>query len=305
MKVLIVDDNVAVQGILRDILEEEGHDIHVASSVDEAVSDLEGSHPDIVMLDTWVGDEDGMRLISRAHEVDEDMVLNVILIKSASEQVPKDNPYIKGYLDKPFMTADVLTVLRETRDRIEDTRPVSVSKKRRGPLLRKRKVERIPVPSTNIMDETVRFGTSYVMFETAPDAVYRFAGLFNPTAYDVLIITSDKVKAVRQRFESERIEVVSMTATHKAGAMDILNLGSLVALVRGFVSGHDRPVVVIDNFSTLVEANGLNKVLVMLHELTGDRTRETTFVASVDPSILTDKDRNIILHEMKQFNFRK
>ncbi|MGN0098087.1 MAG: response regulator, partial [Candidatus Methanomethylophilaceae archaeon] len=71
MKVLIVDDNVAVQEIIQDILLHEGYakaDVKCVSSVDEAVSRIGDFQPDIIMLDTWVGDEDGLRVVSRCRE---------------------------------------------------------------------------------------------------------------------------------------------------------------------------------------------------------------------------------------------
>ena len=129
MKILIVDDNVAVQEIIKDILAEEGHDAHVASSVDEAVLKIGSFDPDIVMLDTWVGNEDGLRVINRCRENREDRPLNVILIKSLGEQVPKDNPYIRGYIDKPFKSTDVLTVLKNVIDIIRTEEEQNSGKK--------------------------------------------------------------------------------------------------------------------------------------------------------------------------------
>ena len=65
MKILIVDDNVAVQEIIRDILVERDHNVRMASTVDEAVEKIKSFEPDVVMLDSWVGDEDGMHASSR------------------------------------------------------------------------------------------------------------------------------------------------------------------------------------------------------------------------------------------------
>ena len=120
MKILIVDDNVAVQEIIQDILLDEGYakdDVKRVSSVDEAVSKVGDFQPDIIMLDTWVGDEDGLRVISRCKENLGEVPLNIILIKSASEQVPRDNPYIKGFIDKKIKSTDVLKALKDVTER--------------------------------------------------------------------------------------------------------------------------------------------------------------------------------------------
>lgn len=52
MKALIVDDNVAIQEIIRDILSERGHIVRLASTVDEAVEKVKSFEPDVVMLDS-------------------------------------------------------------------------------------------------------------------------------------------------------------------------------------------------------------------------------------------------------------
>mgnify|MGYP000787373781 FL=1 len=96
MKILIVDDNVAVQEIIRDILAERSHNVRLASTVDEAVEKIKTFEPDVVMLDSWVGDEDGMHVISRTKEEMPNFDLKVILIKSSGELAPTDNPNIKG-----------------------------------------------------------------------------------------------------------------------------------------------------------------------------------------------------------------
>lgn len=306
VKVLIVDDNVAVQEIIRDILVEEGYDVHVASGTEEAVQKIESFQPDIILLDSWVGDGDGIRVITRYHEEHEDEDLNVVLIKSSSEQVPKDNPFIKGHIDKPFKSTDVIAVMRDTIDIIAAEQATVSKKKRKHKVEEKRglfrkKRDRIPEPETDLEEEGVDFGSSYIIFESGSDGVYNFIGLFQPSVYDILIVSSDKEKAVRERFSYGDMDIISMSTTQKSRSMDIHGLGSLLVEINKFVDGHDKPVVAIDNLRDMVEADGLNYVLVFLHQMIGGRSKPCTFVASIDLEMLTDKDRNIILHDMRQY----
>lgn len=307
MKILIVDDNVAVQEIIKDILAGEDHDAHVASSVEEAVSKFESFDPDVIMLDTWVGDEDGLRVIGRCREVSPDKPLNVILIKSGSEQVPKDNPYIKGYIDKPFKSTDVLAALKEVTDVMsteeeQTTSKKTKKKKKTGGLFRK-KDERIQMATADITEEGLAYGDSYVIFEDVPKDIYSFVGLFNPDTYSILVVSSDRAKVVQERFDSSRIKVVSLTHAQRSNTMDIHGLGSLLVYINEFIKTHTRPVVVFDNFSDMVVTEGLNNVLVMFHQMIRGPADEVTFAVSVDPSILTVKDRNILLHDMRQYRF--
>lgn len=59
MKILIVDDNVAIQEIVRDVLSDEGYLIRTAGTIQEAIAKTADFLPDVVILDSWVGDEEG------------------------------------------------------------------------------------------------------------------------------------------------------------------------------------------------------------------------------------------------------
>ena len=184
MKILIVDDNVAVQEIIQDILLDEGYakdDVKRVSSVDEAVSKVGDFQPDIIMLDTWVGDEDGLRVISRCKENLGEVPLNIILIKSASEQVPRDNPYIKGFIDKPFKSTDVLKALKDVTEIIIREEEQNSEKKRKRKesksLFRKKEKKKVEMSSVDIGDRGLSFGTSYMIYEPEPEKIYSFIGL--------------------------------------------------------------------------------------------------------------------------------
>ena len=73
--------------------------------------------------------------------------------------------------------------------------------------------------------------------------------------------------------------------------------------VNDVVKMHQFPVVVFDNFADLVEADGLNNILVFFHQMISGSTDEATFVVSVDDSQLTDKDKNILKLDFKLHNF--
>ena len=300
MKVLIVDDNVAVQEIIKDILGGQGYTTLVASTVDEAVEIYVSSPPQIVLLDTWVGDEDGLRMISGVREAGLDGGLNIILIKSSSELVPKDNPYIKGFIDKPFKSSDVLEIMRSTEAKIEMVPEAPVKKKHS--LFRRRKEPKIQNTGKDLNEQGIVYGRSYVFFEPEPDRIYRFMGMFDHKVYRMLVVTTDKVKAIKERLDYGGIEVLSLTSGRRSGTIDVSRLGSLMAYVKEFISNTRSPVVVFDCIDEITDAAGLNDTLVMLHQLIQAYGGLCTFVVSMDPSKLTDKDRSILQHDMRQFN---
>ena len=309
MKILIVDDNEAVQEIIRDILVERDHNVRLASTVDEAVEKIKSFEPDVVMLDSWVGDEDGMRVISRSKEEAPNLDLRVILIKTASEVAPTDNPYIKGWVNKPFKSSDILDAIEEMKiseaaaevaETQRKTRIKQRQKKERGGLLHRKKPQVEEVP--DLAESGIVFGRSYVMFEPDPEKIYDFVSRFNTGEYDLLIITSDRAKAIKERFSYVSLEVVPLTSSGRSGSMEIQGLGSLMVRVFNFIDEKERPVVVFDTFGDIVEANGINQSLVMLRQLMSGATKDCTFAVSVDAAPLTDKDRGILLHDMQNYD---
>lgn len=309
MKILIVDDNEAVQEIIRDILVERDHNVRLASTVDEAVEKIKSFEPDVVMLDSWVGEEDGMRVISRSKEEAPNLDLRVILIKTASEVAPTDNPYIKGWVNKPFKSSDILDAIEEMKiseaaaevaETQRKTRIKQRQKKERGGLLHRKKPQVEEVP--DLAESGIVFGRSYVMFEPDPEKIYDFISRFNTGEYDLLIITSDRAKAIKERFSYVSLEVVPLTSSGRSGSMEIQGLGSLMVRVFNFIDEKERPVVVFDTFGDIVEANGINQSLVMLRQLMSGATKDCTFAVSVDAAPLTDKDRGILLHDMQNYD---
>ncbi len=302
MKILIVDDNVAVQEIIRDILAERGHNVRTASTVDETVEKIRSFEPDVVMLDSWVDNEDGMHVVSRTREELPNFDLKVILIKSSSELVPTDNPDIKGWVDKPFKSSDILDALERLKlseAEAEAERKKSryrVRKKEKRFLNRKRVGKTEPLQA--LSESGIVFGLSYVMFEPEPKKVYKFVSSFDTLEYSVLIVTSDRAKAIKERFSYVSVEVIQLTSSERAGTMDIRGLGSLMVRISQFIEENSQPVVVFDTFGDIIEANGINTSLLMLRQLMVGTTGTCTFALSVDSAPLTDKDRGILLHDM-------
>lgn len=309
MKILIVDDNVAVQEIIRDILAERGHIVRLASTVDEAVEKIKSFEPDVVMLDSWVGDEDGMHVVSRTREELPNFDLKVILIKSSSELAPTDNPNIKGWVDKPFKSSDILDAIEDLKvseaeaveaeaERKKSRRRYKQARRQSGGGFLHRSKGSKPEPTPDLSESGIEFGRSYVMFEPEPEKVYEFVSSFDTREYGILIVTSDKAKAIKERFSYVSMEVIQLTSSGRAGTMDIQALGSLMVRVQQFIADRPKPVVVFDTFGDIIEANGMNTSLLMLRQLMTGKEGVCTFAVSVDSTPLTDKDRGILLHDM-------
>src|SRR3954466_5244300 len=61
--ILVVDDEVGIRELLSEILADEGHQVSVADSAGEARRQRERQRPDLVLLDIWMPDTDGVTLL--------------------------------------------------------------------------------------------------------------------------------------------------------------------------------------------------------------------------------------------------
>ncbi len=62
-KILVVDDEIGIRELLSEILRDEGHDVLLAENAAAARAARNGARPDLVLLDIWMPDTDGITLL--------------------------------------------------------------------------------------------------------------------------------------------------------------------------------------------------------------------------------------------------
>ena len=62
-QILVVDDEVGIRELLSEILSDEGHQVRVAQNATEARQARGRARPDLVLLDIWMPDTDGITLL--------------------------------------------------------------------------------------------------------------------------------------------------------------------------------------------------------------------------------------------------
>ncbi len=62
-RILVVDDEADIRGLLKEILSEEGYEVEVAADAGQARSSRASQVPDLVLLDIWMPDTDGITLL--------------------------------------------------------------------------------------------------------------------------------------------------------------------------------------------------------------------------------------------------
>ena len=61
--ILVVDDEADIRGLLKEILSEEGYEVDVAANAAQARASRARQVPDLVLLDIWMPDVDGITLL--------------------------------------------------------------------------------------------------------------------------------------------------------------------------------------------------------------------------------------------------
>ena len=61
--ILVVDDELGIRALLSEILTDEGHTVELAENAAQARQVREGLRPDLVLLDIWMPDVDGITLL--------------------------------------------------------------------------------------------------------------------------------------------------------------------------------------------------------------------------------------------------
>jgi UDP-3-O-[3-hydroxymyristoyl] N-acetylglucosamine deacetylase len=115
-KVLIIDDEKAILDSLSSILEDEGFQVFKATDGKEGLGLFERENPEIVLLDVWMPEMDGLQVLKEIRKKDQNAMVIVIsghgTISTAVEAV-KIGAY--DFLEKPLSIDKVLEVISRGR----------------------------------------------------------------------------------------------------------------------------------------------------------------------------------------------
>jgi DNA-binding NtrC family response regulator len=137
--VLVVDDETGIRELLTEILNDEGYNVDAAENAQQARQYRQKSRPDLVLLDIWMPDIDGISLL-REWQTTQQLDMPVLMmsghatIESALEATRIG---AVGYLEKPISMAKLLksievslntpfkpvTTIQEPEVHIEDEQP--------------------------------------------------------------------------------------------------------------------------------------------------------------------------------------
>lgn len=111
-KILIVDDERAIRRFLRASLTANGYTILEAASGAEAIQILTEDHPDLVILDIGLPDQDGIQVTRLLREWSEIPVIILSVRDQEGDKIAALDAGADDYLTKPFGVGELLARIR-------------------------------------------------------------------------------------------------------------------------------------------------------------------------------------------------
>jgi two-component system, NtrC family, nitrogen regulation response regulator NtrX len=128
-QILVVDDEVGIRELLSEILTDEGHDVRVAESAATARQMRDEARPDLVLLDIWMPDTDGITLL-KEWAAGGQLTMPVIMMSghgTIDTAVEATKVGALDFLEKPIGMQKLLTAISHGLERGQKRLPVGPS----------------------------------------------------------------------------------------------------------------------------------------------------------------------------------
>jgi two-component system, NtrC family, nitrogen regulation response regulator NtrX len=112
--VLVVDDEPDIRDLVKDILEDEGYQVDIAENGEVAKEKLRQRRPDVLLLDIWMPDIDGITILKQLTENEETLSFPVIMMSGhGTIETAVESTRLGAYdfLEKPLSLAKLLLTI--------------------------------------------------------------------------------------------------------------------------------------------------------------------------------------------------
>src|SRR3954447_1172740 len=117
--ILVVDDEADIRGLLKEILSEEGYDVDVAGDAGQARASRARQLPDLVLLDIWMPDTDGITLLREWSSQSAESSCPVVMMSghgTVETAVEATRLGAFDFIEKPLSLAKLLPTVKRALD---------------------------------------------------------------------------------------------------------------------------------------------------------------------------------------------
>jgi CheY-like chemotaxis protein len=114
--VLVCDDSESMTRLIEAVLADEGYELRVAANVEEALAELDGSPPDLVVTDLYMPGGGAVPVIERLRGDPDLAAIPVLLVSGSAEALSAHGAESVGadaHLAKPFRADELRQSIRD------------------------------------------------------------------------------------------------------------------------------------------------------------------------------------------------
>lgn len=150
--ILVIEDEVAIQNVIRTYLESAGYQVHSAASGPEGLQMARQVRPDLIILDLMLPGMDGLEVTARLRQESD---VYILMLTARSEEMDRVAGLRMGaddYLTKPFspreLVARVQAILRRRRNGLPPDEELQFSRLHIAPQRMEATVNGVPLDLT-------------------------------------------------------------------------------------------------------------------------------------------------------------
>ena len=114
-EILVIEDDKAIQNLLKIALKQENHDVIAVSSAREGIDYAIKGTVDLVILDLGLPDMDGINVVKTIREFNEKMPIIIVSARGdEQEKIKCLDAGVNDYVEKPFSCAELMARIRAT-----------------------------------------------------------------------------------------------------------------------------------------------------------------------------------------------
>ena len=119
--ILVVDDESGIRLLVKEILEDEGYEVDVAEDAESARASRRSRRPDLILLDIWMPDSDGISLLREWSETSTGDPPIIMMSGHGTIETAVEATRLGAYdfLEKPLSTAKLLLAVRRALEAAE------------------------------------------------------------------------------------------------------------------------------------------------------------------------------------------